>query len=160
MEIVKNYKWRLILTLFVLIGLAFVYRLYHRDVQALKDFSVAYNKFEKVISDFSRPLFAPNLEGARAADELERKAEEALTELKTKASARISSLIKNDGDLMDITREIADFSEKELEALKAYQRGAADKNADLDRFAKELGDLTCERQTAYARFRELAGLKD
>jgi hypothetical protein len=160
MKIIKKYTWRIILVLVVLVGFAFFCRLYRHDVRALTDFSAAFGKFDKAITGFSQSLFALDLEGVRAADELERKAEEALTELKIKASARISSLIKNDGDLMGITCEIADFSEKELEALKAYQRGAADKNADLDGFAKEFGDLTCERQTAYARFRELAGLKD
>jgi hypothetical protein len=160
MEIIKKYKGLLILALVALAGLFFFYRLHRHDVKSLVNFSVAYKNFDKAISDFSIPVFAPNFEGAPATDDLERKADEALVELNTKASARLSSLIKNDAELMSTTLEIADLSGKELDALKAYKRAVADKNVNLDRLAKEFGDLTNKRQSAYARFQELAGLKD
>jgi hypothetical protein len=61
---------------------------------------------------------------------------------------------------MRIALEIGDLSGKEVDMLKAYKRAAADKNADMDTLIKELGDLISKRQTDYARFLELAGLKD
>lgn len=59
---------------------------------------------------------------------------------------------------MSITLEIAYLSGKELDTLKAYQRAVDDKDIDLDKLAKEFGDLTIKRQTNFARFQELAGL--
>ncbi len=160
MEIVKKCKWPLI-TLMVFAGVFFFfYRFYHNDVKALAGFSASYKKFDKAISDFSVSVFASNLEGAPASDELERTADEVLVELSIKASARLSSLIKNDAKLMSITLEIANLSGKELDTLKTYKKAVADKNADLDRLAKELIDVTNKRKTAYARFRGLLGLKN
>lgn len=129
-------------------------------LKALTDFSASYKKFDEAISDFSMPIFASNLEAAPATDDLERKTDKALVDLKTKASARISSLTKNDAELMSITLEIGDLSGKELDALKTYKRAVAGKNSDLDKLSTEFGDLTNKRQTDYARFLELAGLKD
>lgn len=60
---------------------------------------------------------------------------------------------------MRITHEIADLSARKLVTLKTYISAVADGNPDLDQLAKELADLTNQRQTAYAHFRELAGLK-
>lgn len=157
----KKYTAWLILPLIGFVVLVFFfYRMGHNDAKALADFPVAYEKFDQAISDFSKPLLASNLERAPATDNLERKADEALVELKTKASARISSLTKHDGELMSITHEIADLSGKELDTLKAYKRAVADSNAGQDQLAEELADLTSKRQADYARFRELAGLKD
>jgi hypothetical protein len=154
-------KYIILLGMVLIVGaniFFFFYRMYHNDVKALEAFPAAYEKFDRAVSDYSTSVFAAKGAGAPAADDLERQADEALVDLNTKASARLSSLIKNDADLMRTTLEIADFSGKELEALKAYQGTAADKQADLDRFAKEFGDFTNKRQSAYARFRELAGL--
>lgn len=129
-------------------------------------------------------------------NDLESKAGDALIELNIKASARLSSLIKNDAELMSKALEIADLSGKELDHLGAYKRAIWDKrdiankllqnivddngrldgfikflrkkdnqakiqsqNADLDRLAKEFGDLTNNRTTAYARFQGLAEIK-
>ena len=160
MATLKKYRWLLIPALVALAGFFFFYRLYHRDVKALTGVLLAYEKFDKAVSDFSTRLLAQNLAGPPAANDPERKAEEALAELEAKASARISSLIKNDAELMKLTLEIARLSGKELAALKAYKRAAADMSADLPTLAKETADLARERQTAHARFRELAGLKD
>jgi len=54
--------------------------------------------------------------------------------------------------------EIADFSGKELDNLRAYKRAIQSKNADLDGLAKAYGELTSKRKTAYARFQGLAPL--
>ena len=155
METIKKYKWLLIVVLVVLAGVFFFFnRFYHNDVKALMDFSVSYEKFDKAISDFS----------ISKTDDLESKAGDALIELNTKASARISSLIKNDAELMSTQLEIADFSGKELDTLSAYKRTIRDnRDADVDRLAKEYGDLTSKRKAAYtrfARFQQLAESRD
>ena len=161
MGIIKKYKALIVLALIVVVGtFFFFYRFYHNDVKALTDFSVAYEKFDKAVSDFSTSVFASNPEGALAVDDLERKADEALVDLNIKASARISSLIKNDAELMRATHEIADLSGKELDALKAYKRAIADKNSGMDKLAQAFGDLSNKRQVAYAHFRELGGIKN
>ena len=161
MEIIKKYKPAVIIVLVLASVFFFFNRLYHNDVTALTDFSASYEKFDKAISDFSVPVFASNLEGAPATDDLERKADEALRELNTKASARISSLIKNDAELMSTELEIANFSLKELDTLSAYKTAMWGKrDADVDRLAKEYADLMNKRKTAYAHFQELARLKN
>lgn len=66
------------------------------------------------------------LDNLKKTDDLEIKAGDALIELDTKASARISSLIKNDGQLMSTANEIADFSKKELNKLSACKRAIWD----------------------------------
>jgi hypothetical protein len=151
MKIIKKYRALLIIALVVVAGIFFFfYRFYHNDVKALADFSVSYEKFDKAISDFS----------INKTDDLESKAGDTLIKLNAKATFRLSSLIKNDAKLMDQALEVADLSGKELESLRAYKRAIQSKNADLDGLAKEYGDLTSNRKTAYARFQELSGLKD
>jgi myo-inositol-1-phosphate synthase len=151
MKIIKKYRALLIIALVVVAGIFFFfYRFYHNDVKALADFSVSYEKFDKAISDFS----------INKTDDLESKAGDTLIKLNVKATFRLSSLIKNDAKLMDQALEVADLSGKELESLRAYKRAIQSKNADLDGLAKEYGDLTSKRKTAYARFQELAGLRD
>jgi tRNA A37 N6-isopentenylltransferase MiaA len=131
--------------------------MYNNDVKALTEFLASYEKFDKAISDFSVPVFASNLDLNKAND-LESKAGDALIKLNTKAAARLSSLTKNDAALMSKMLEIADFSGKELDNLRAYKRAIQSKNADLDGLAKEYGELTSKRKTAYARFQGLAPL--
>lgn len=161
MQIIKKYKVLFVLALVLIASVFFIfYNMYHDGLKALEGFVASYEKFDKAISDFSLPVFVSNFEDAPATDGLERKADEALFELNTKAHARLSSLIKNDAELMSTTLEIADLSGKELDALKAYKRAVVDQKVNLDSLAKESGELTNKRQTAYARFRELAGLED
>jgi hypothetical protein len=158
MEIIKKYKGGLVLALIVMVGVfSFFYRMHHNDVKALTEFLASYEKFNKAISDFSVPVFASNLDLNKTND-LESKAGDALIELNTKAAARLSSLTKNDAALMGKMLEIADFSGKELDNLRAYKRAIQSKNADLDRLAKEYGGLTSKRKTTYARFQGLAPL--
>jgi len=150
-EIIKKYKWIPIIVLVVLAGVFFFfYRFYHNDVKALADFSASYEKFDKIISDFSI---------TRTGD-LESKAGDALIELNTKATFRLSSLIKNDAELMDQAVEVADLSERELDSLRVYNGAIQRKNADLDGLAKEYGNLNSKRKAAYVRFQKLAGLTE
>jgi hypothetical protein len=119
--------------------------MYHNDIKALEGFLASYAIFDQAISDFSI---------SKTAD-LESKASDALIELNTKATFRLSSLIKNDAELMDQALEVADHSGKELESLRAYKRAIQSKSSDLDGLAKEYGDLTRKRRAAYARFQGL-----
>ena len=158
MEIIKKYKVVLVLALIVIVGVfSFFYRMHNNDVKALTEFLASYEKFDKAISDFFVPVFASNLDLNKTND-LESKAGDALIELNTKAAARLSSLTKNDAALMSQMLEIADFSGKELDHLRAYKRAIQNINADLDALAKEHGELTSKRKTAYARFQGLAPL--
>ena len=161
MGIIKKYRVLLVITLIVVIGVTAIFflfnRFYQNDVKALTDFPAAYEKFDQTMADFSAAVFASNLAGAPAVDDLERKADAALVDLDAKASVRISSLIKNDAELMRSMPEIAALSGQELDALKAYKSASTGKNGDLDQLAKALADLRSQRQTAYARFQELAG---
>lgn len=142
MEIIKKHKFPLVVAIALPAAVLFFFsRMYQKDVRELADFSASYEKYVEAI-------------------DLERNADEALFELQTKASARISSLIKNDAGLMAAALEIADLSRKELDALKAYKRAVASKDVQSDKLAKESVDLRNKRQTAYARFKELAGLRD
>lgn len=97
MEIIKKYKVVLVLALIVIVGVfSFFYRMHNNDIKALEDFLASYEKFDKAISDFSVPVFTSNLD-LNKTDDLESEAGDALIELNHNASARISSLTKNDG---------------------------------------------------------------
>ena len=135
LKTIKKYKWLLVFAAAVLVGgLFFFYNLYHHDIKALESFIASYEKFDKAILDFSESK----------TDDSRGRAVSAFVELNANASVRISSLIKNDGELMNTEREIAGFAEKEFESLKNV---------------KEHADLTSKRKAAYARFQEFAGEK-
>ena len=107
------------------------YRMYHDDITALKRFMAAYDRFDRAVS----------LNGDSGRTEVSDTAGEAVIELQAKASLRLSSLIKNDGELMKQAREIADLSRRELEGF----------GMEAPRVLHE------KRIAAYARFQELAG---
>ncbi len=148
MKIAKPAKWLLIFFLVVAAGvLFFAIRMYQDDIKALKAFMATYEGFDKAISDLSQSL----------ADDSESQASEAVAGLSAKASLRLSSLIKNDANLMDQAREVADLARKEIESLRAYKRGIKTENADVEELAEEYRVLTGQRKAAYARFQELGG---
>lgn len=154
----RKYLTLLAVALIGLCGLVFFffYRMGRNDAKALADFSVAYDKYDQSVSNYSKTVLAPNPESVQPTDDLERQADEALVALNTTASVRISSLTKNDGDLMKVSLEIANLAGKELDTLKAYQRAVADRSTESDKLAREFADLTSQRQAAYSRYRELA----
>jgi hypothetical protein len=146
MEYFKKYKVLLVLALVVIVGVfLFFSRMYHNDIKALEGFLASYLTFDKAISDSS----------LSKTDGLKTKAGDALIELQTKASFRLSSLIKNDAELMDQALEVADLARRELEGLRVYRSENYNKNADLDRLAEESRILSGKRKAAYARFQEL-----
>ncbi len=83
----------------------------------------------------------------------------AAADLASKASLRLSSLIKNDAGLMDRALEIADLARQELEGLRAYRSAIQHENADVDELAEASRVRTGKRKAAYARFRELGGVR-
>ncbi len=138
----------------------FFYRMGTGDAKALADFPAAYHAYDQAVSDFSKAVLVPNSVAASNVDEFGSKAKEALAVLNTKASVRISSLTKNDGDLMKVSLEIAGLAGKELDTLLSYQNKAAGKSADLNQLAEQFRDLTNQRQADYARYLDLAGIKN
>ena len=143
---IKKYKEVFIIVLVLLVGVFFLGRMYHNNVKALTDFSTSYERFDSAISNV--PI--------DTVSDLNRKAEEALARLIAQSSVRISSLIKNDRELMSAEREIADVSGKELASLKAYTVAIQNNSADLSERSKEYADLIGKRKAAYAHFQELA----
>jgi len=144
----KN-KWWLILVLAAAGVFLFFYRMYHDDIEALRSFMTSYERYDKAFSDLS-------LGGG---SELEGKAGSAAADLASKASLRLSSLIKNDAGLMDQALDVADLAQQELEGLRAYKKAIQHENADVDELAEASRILTGKRKAAYARFQELGGVR-
>jgi len=150
MEIFKKYKVLLVFALVVIVGVFLFFSLmYHNNIKALEGFLASYAIFDQAISDFS----------LSKTDGLESKAGDALIELQTKARFRLSSLIKNDAQLMDQALEAADLARRELESLRIYKSGFQSQNADLDGSAKEYRVLAGKRKAAFARFQGLSGTR-
>lgn len=137
--------------------LFFFYRMGTGDAKTLADFAAAYASYDGAEADYAKAALTPGAASAQAANDLERRTDEALAALNAKASARISSLTKNDGDLMRQAVEIAALAGQEVDALKSYQQAAGGPSAERDKLAKALAGLTSQRQAAYARYRDLAG---
>lgn len=143
---------------------------YEKFDKAISDFSIpvfasnlegapALDQFNKIYSQIATSMEDPRPKDDRLAlakealslnrhllddliktDDLESKVADALIELKTKAAARISSLIKNDGELMREALEIADFSERELDNLRAYKRAIGEKRDITDTLLQSVVD--------------------
>lgn len=148
---IGKHKVLMILALGALaVAFSFFYRMYHDDINALTNFVASYERFDKAMSDFS----------ISKTDDTESEASVALSELNIKAAFRISSLIKNEKELMAQAREVADISGRELDTLKAYKAVVRSKNVDMNALAKEYGDLTSARKAAYANFWQLGPAGD
>ena len=145
----KN-RWLLILVLAVAAGVfLFFYVMYRDDIGALRSFMASYERFDKAVSDLS----------VGGADDPESNAGSAAADLASKASLRLSSLIKNDAGLMDQALEVADLARREIESLRAYRLGIKNENTDVDELAEASRALTDRRKEAYARFQELGGVR-
>lgn len=118
-------------------GLFFFFRMYRTDIGALRGFLRSYDRFDQAM---------PGQAGQTRPDDLG-PAEAALAELQARASMRLSSLIKNDAALMVQAGVVADLSRRELAAAKDGE------------WPEDLRTLHERRQTAYARFRELGGIR-
>ena len=121
---------------------------------SLTDFMSSYQFYDQAVKAASETVFATNGISTPAAGEVERQADTALSNLQTKSSVQISSLIKNENEAMRTMREIADLSDKEMSTLKAYQQTAV-QDVDRDALAQAFYDLAKQRQAAFAHFQEL-----
>ena len=162
MKIIKKYKWLLVCISLALITVSIFITRFHQDIRTLTNFSASYERFDKAISDFSEGVLESNaMVEISVINDLERKADIAFAELKTKATIRISSLIKNDAEFMIAELEIEEFSGKELRAVSGYKMAILDqKDMDADKLAKEISDIKNKRISAYTRFRELVDLAE
>jgi hypothetical protein len=135
-----------------LIAIAAVFLLFYRmgrhDKKALNEFVSSYEKFDEAILGYS----------AGHVDGFEGKAGAALAELEARAAERLSSLMKNDAELMAAAHMIAIYSAGELDNLYAYKRAIQNQNAGLEELVKEHGDWTAKRKAAYDHYREMSGL--
>lgn len=132
MSISKRNKILLFFAVIVILGaFFFFYRMYNHDVQALADFSGAYQNYDQAISGFSANKTAVS----------ETQATSALADLNAKANFGLSSLIKNDSLIPAAAHEVADSAEQEF--------------ADLKTNNQYFVDVSLKRKTAYARFLEL-----
>lgn len=156
MTIAKPHKWLLIFILVVAaVVFLFFFRMYHDDIKALKGFMASYEHFDKAISSYTD----------RGGTDALGKAGEAVIELQAGAPLRLSSLIKNDAELMVQAREVADLSRRELDSLRAYdavpKRQKPDPNeaAKEDKLHGEYRTFHDKRTAAFARFQELGGVR-
>lgn len=148
---INKYKWPIMLVLAAVAGASYFYlHFYAKGINALLAFSASYERFDRAISEFS----------LGRTEDLERRASQALSDLQARSTFRLSSLIKNDGALMDQAREVADLARREHESLKAFASAQRTPSAGLDGLANAFGGLTEKRRSAYARFRELGGTRD
>ena len=73
-------------------------------------------------------------------DDFENKVNDALIELNVTATLRLSSLIRNDGQLMRTMLEIRDLSKRELENLNACKRAIWDKGEITNKLLQKIVD--------------------
>ena len=148
---INKYKWLIILGIVAVAGGSYFYlHFYARGINALLAFSASHERFDRAIAEFS----------LNRTDDLGRQAGEALSDLQARSTFRLSSLIKNDGALMGQAREIAGLARSEYESLQAYSRALQTQAVGADSLAKEFGVLHEKRKAAFARFKELGGIKE
>jgi len=127
------------LALVLVAGLAVVLlfvRMYRSNVTALEGFITAYDRFDGAMPSAAGPVGPEELGPA----------EGALTELRARAAMRLSSLIRNDRELMVQAREISDLAKREFESKAG---GSAE-----DPIA-----LREKREAAFASFLALGSVK-
>jgi hypothetical protein len=148
---INKHKWLIVLAIVAVAGGSYSYlHFYAKGINALLAFSASYERYDKAISEFF----------LSRTDDLGLQAGEALRELQAKAHFRISSLIKNDGELMEQARQVAELARREHESLEATTRALQTQAAGLDSLVNEFGVLQEKRKAAFARFKELSGTKD
>ena len=120
-------KKYILLLIFPLIGLAgivlFFYYFGHHDSKALTEFSAAYENYDHAHLWSFQCHFRLQLEGTPVMEDLEQNADQALANLNTKASVRISSLTRHDAEIMSLTQEIADLSAERISSNKGISKG-------------------------------------
>ncbi len=155
MMIAKSFKWMVVVILLVAaVALVLFVRMYRGDIKALHSFLASYEDFDRAIVAAVEGRDGPAGLG---------QAEKALTELQAKASMRLSSLIRNDGDLMVRARDVAALSRRELDRLRALDVRPRDPGrepaggANSEALSRAYDVLRDQRKSAFSRFMELAG---
>lgn len=160
-SMLRKYKALLVIAAIVVAGMCLIWVYFGvSDARATQDFTAAYKQYDQAVTSLSGSLFAANFGETGTSNNIERQADEALADLTRKASVRISSLTKNDGEMMKSSLEIADLAAKEIAALKEYRSALADGSADSGRFGTEFTDLQNQRKAAYHHYLDLAGVKE
>ena len=113
--------------------LFFGLRTYRNDIKELKRFVAAYYRFDTAVAE-------EILRGQGGGSPDVRRA---FAELQAYAGMKLSSLIKNDGELMARAREVAELAQREADGLTGPPGAGS-------------GGLTENRKAAFARFLELA----
>jgi len=120
--------------------------------QTLEQFNKVYNQitdsYKDSTADSDRLSLAKEaislnnqlLDYLNNTNDLEGKTKDALDELNTKATVRLSSLIKNDAKLMNKALEIADASTKELNNLSTYKSAIMDKMIITNKLLQNIVD--------------------
>lgn len=134
MRIPKALAVSLILIVVMVAAALVPVRMYHDDIKALKRFVASYEDFDKLMPG------SPPDSGRDALDRVG----EVVAELRVRSNLRLSSLIKNDAELMAQAVEIAELARREHQSAS-------------DGFSEESGRWHEKRMAAYARFKELAG---
>lgn len=138
MIISKPLKW-LIIVIFVAAGCG-VYafaRMYREDIKELKAFLAAYDRFDAAMAEVVIRGRSDDVVSAR----------KALSDLRTRGTMRLSSLIKNDGELMAQARQIAELAEREVPSREG--------SPGEEQIAQ--GE---KRRAAFARIEDLAGTNE
>jgi hypothetical protein len=120
-------------------------QMFDHDMQALRAFAAAYEQFDQRVSDVSGRFTEANQHAA----------DQALADLTFRASMQLSSLMKNDGSMMRVARQVSDAATMELATLKASQRFAAEHQGDSAALLKQFEATRRARRSAYAHFERL-----
>jgi len=136
-EIIK--KQRMLLVLLLIAGATvcgLFYSMFRHDTMTLDHFTAAYYTSDKATADFASYVFTTdpdkNSSGSRnKANDLENKAVKAHNELKAIALSRVSSLVKNDAELMRTAIEICDYFGAQLTLLDRGKNVVLNINARL-----------------------------
>ena len=142
----QQYKFFFAITIIVFVGgFLFFYRLYRHDIQALTNFTVAYANFDRAIAVY----------GASVGDDGASEARDALAALRSASVFRLSSLMKNEKELMSQALEVAAISDKEFDSLGTYKKATSDHGANVREFAKASEDFMLQRKAVYIYFKDL-----
>ncbi len=145
----RSLRWTIVLVLAAAAAVLFFgLRMYRTDIKELKRFIAAYDRFDTAMAEVA----------LRGQGDVTADVTRALSDLQTYAGMRLSSLIKNDAELMAQARTIADLAERELEVLRSYHRAA--REGERQELASRWTLQNVQRKAAGARFKALAGVRD
>ena len=158
MELIKKNKFLFVALLTIGTFFYFGVRSYLHDVQVLTEFSLYYKEFDDSINDLSKAILNPDSEGHIFSGSLLQKTNRSFSEIESRSSERISSLIKNDAEFMKLELEIITLSRKELMLVENYTNSKSSQTGNIDLMIKELRELQRKRKEAFVQFQHLVEL--